>query len=132
MNNVSQMYDTVAEEWAAAFSGEHEKKPMDQETLHRFRREIGGRRPVWDFGCGPGNTTEYLRNLGIEASGLDLSEGILEQARMIHPEIHFRRGNILDLEFESDSVAGVRATNGLTRFLRPLRIRAPHVGIAGC
>jgi predicted TPR repeat methyltransferase len=95
LNNVREMYDTVAEDWAEAFSGEHEKKSMDQEILHRFGQKNGGRRPVWDFGCGPGNTTEYLRNLGIEASGLDLSEGILEQARMIHPDI-------LDLEFEND------------------------------
>ena len=109
VNKVENLYDTVAKEYAETFSGEHEKKPKDQEILHRFSQEIGDRQPVWDFGCGPGQTTIYLKNLGIEISGLDLSEKILEQARTIHPEIHFRKGNILDLEFENNSIAGVVA-----------------------
>jgi ubiquinone/menaquinone biosynthesis C-methylase UbiE len=113
---VESLYDTIAKEYAETFSGEHEKKPKDQEVLHRFSQEIGDRRPVWDFGCGPGQTTKYLKNLGIEISGLDLSEKILEQARTIHPEIHFRKGNILDLEFENDSIAGVVAFYAIVHF----------------
>jgi ubiquinone/menaquinone biosynthesis C-methylase UbiE len=113
---VENTYDTLAKEYAETFSGEHEKKPKDQEILLRFSREIGGRRPVWDFGCGPGQTTKYLKNLGIEISGLDLSEKILEQARAIYPEIHFRKGNILELEFENDSIAGVVAFYAIIHF----------------
>jgi len=109
LNKVEHLYNTLAKEYAETFSAEHEKKPKDREILHRFSQEIGDRRPVWDFGCGPGQTTKYLKNLGIEISGLDLSEKILEQARTIHPEIHFRKGNILDLEFENNSIAGVVA-----------------------
>ena len=116
LNKVEKQYDTVAKEYAESFSGEHEKKPKDQEILHRFSLEIGDRRPVWDFGCGPGQTTKYLKNLGIEISGLDLSEKILEQARTIHPEIHFRKGNILELEFENDSIAGAVAFYAIVHF----------------
>ncbi len=115
-SKVANEYDLVAEEYAATFTGEHEKKPKDQEVLHRFSKEIGGRRPVWDFGCGPGQTTKYLKDLGIEISGLDLSEKILEEARKIHPEIHFRKGNILDLEFENDTIAGVVAFYAIVHF----------------
>jgi ubiquinone/menaquinone biosynthesis C-methylase UbiE len=116
VNRVENLYDTVAREYAETFSGEHEKKPKDQEILHTFSIEIGDRRPVWDFGCGPGQTAEYLKNLGIEISGLDLSEGILEQARTIHPEIHFRKGNILELEFENDTIAGAVAFYAIVHF----------------
>ena len=116
MNKVKNLYNTVAEEYAEAFSGEHEKKPKDQEILHRFSQEIGDRRPVWDFGCGPGQTTKYLKNLGIEISGLDLSERTLEQARTLHPEIHFRKGNVLELDFEDDSIAGVVAFYAIVHF----------------
>jgi ubiquinone/menaquinone biosynthesis C-methylase UbiE len=116
LNKVENLYEMVAEEYAETFSGEHEKKPKDQEVLYRFSQEIGDRRPVWDFGCGPGQTAKYLKNLGIEISGLDLSEKILEQARSIHPEIHFRRGNILELEFENDSIAGVVAFYAIVHF----------------
>jgi ubiquinone/menaquinone biosynthesis C-methylase UbiE len=116
LDKIEKMYDTVAKEYTEAFSGEHEKKPKDQEILHRFFQEIGDRSPVWDFGCGPGQTTGYLKNLGIEISGLDMSEKILEQARAIHQEIHFRKGNILDLEFENDSIAGVVAFYAIVHF----------------
>jgi ubiquinone/menaquinone biosynthesis C-methylase UbiE len=115
-NKVEFLYDTVAKEYAEAFSGEHEKKPQDREILRRFSQEVGDRRPVWDFGCGPGHTAQYLKNLGIEISGLDLSEKILEQARLIHPEIDFRKGNILELEFENDSIAGVVAFYAIVHF----------------
>lgn len=124
LNKIESLYDTVAKEYAKAFSGEHEKKPKDQEILHRFSQEIGDRRPVWDFGCGPGQTANYLKNLGIEISGLDLSEKILEQAGTIHPEISFRKGNILDLTFENDSIAGIVAFYAIVHFT------ADQVGIA--
>jgi ubiquinone/menaquinone biosynthesis C-methylase UbiE len=118
LNKIERMYDTVSKEYSETFSGEHEKKPKDQEILHRFSQEIGNRRPVWDFGCGPGQTTKYLKNLGIEISGLDLSEKILEQARTIHPEIYFRKGNILELEFDDDSIAGVVAFYTIVHFTK--------------
>ncbi|MFH1078900.1 MAG: class I SAM-dependent methyltransferase [Pseudomonadota bacterium] len=116
INKIERMYDAVAKEWAETFSGEHEKKPKDQEILYRFAQEIGGRKPVWDFGCGPGNTAKYLKDLGIEISGLDLSGKLLEQARTTHPEIHFRKGNILALEFENDAIAGVVAFYAIVHF----------------
>jgi ubiquinone/menaquinone biosynthesis C-methylase UbiE len=116
LRKIENQYDEIAKEYAEVFSGEHEKKPKDQEILRRFSQEIGNKRPVWDFGCGPGQTTKYLKNLGIEISGLDLSEKLLEQARASHPEIHFRKGNILELEFEKDSIAGVVAFYAIVHF----------------
>jgi ubiquinone/menaquinone biosynthesis C-methylase UbiE len=116
LKKIENLYDMVAREYAETFSGEHKKKPKDQEILHRFSQEIGDRKPVWDFGCGPGETSKYLKNLGIEISGLDLSGRILRQARAIHPEIHFQKGNILELEFENDSIAGVVAFYAIVHF----------------
>ncbi|MFC1534668.1 class I SAM-dependent methyltransferase [Thermodesulfobacteriota bacterium] len=116
LNNIERMYDTIAKEYSETFSGEHEKKPKDQEILRRFSIEVGNKKPVWDLGCGPGQTTKYLKDLGIEISGLDLSEKILEQARTNHPEINFRKGNILKLEFDDDSIGGVVAFYAIVHF----------------
>lgn len=113
---VESAYDAVAEEYARTFSGEHEKKPLDREILLRFSEEVAGKGPIWDLGCGPGQTSGYLKNLGVEISGLDLSEKALEQARTIHPEIHFQKGNILDLEFESNSIAGIVSFYAIVHF----------------
>jgi ubiquinone/menaquinone biosynthesis C-methylase UbiE len=116
LNKIEWMYDTVAKEYAETFFGEHAKKPKDQEILNRFSRTVGDKEPVWDFGCGPGQTTKYLKDLGLEISGLDLSEKILEQARIIHPEINFKKGNILELEFDTDSIGGVVAFYAIVHF----------------
>ena len=80
LEKVENVYDVVAEQYTETFSAEHEKKPKDQEILHRFSQEIGDRKPVWDFGCGPGQTAKYLKNLGIEISGLDLSTQVRGQS----------------------------------------------------
>lgn len=124
INKVEDLYDTVAKEYSETFAGEHEKKPKDQEILQRFSEEIGSRRPVWDLGCGPGQTTKYLKDLGIEISGLDLSGKILEQARTVHPEIDFHKGNILDLKFENDSIAGVVAFYSIVHFTEKQVLKA--------
>jgi ubiquinone/menaquinone biosynthesis C-methylase UbiE len=115
-DRVANVYDTIAKQYAEKFCGEHEKKPQDREILHRFSQEVAGRKPVWDFGCGPGQTTQYLRNLGIEISGLDLSDKLIEQASTIHPGIRFRKGNLLDLEFEDKSIGGVVAFYAIVHF----------------
>lgn len=115
-DKVESVYDSVAKEYAETFSDEHENKPRDQEILQRFSREIGDRRPAWDLGCGPGQTAAYLKNLGIEISGLDLSERTLEQARTRHPGIHFQKGDLLRLDFEEDSIAGTVAFYAIVHF----------------
>ena len=68
------------------------------------------------MGCGPGQTTKYLKNLGVNVSGLDLSEKILEQAKKIHPGIRFIKGNILNLKFENNSIAGIVAFYAIVHF----------------
>ena len=118
LNKIENLYDSIAKGYAETFSVEHEKKPKDQEILRRFSQEIGDRRPVWDLGCGPGHTAKYLKDLGVEISGLDLSEKILEQARTLHPEIYFRKGNILELDFPNDSIAGVIAFYTIVHFTK--------------
>jgi ubiquinone/menaquinone biosynthesis C-methylase UbiE len=116
LSKIEFMYDSIAKEYAEKFFGEHDKKPKDQEIFRRFSREIGDRRPLWDFGCGPGYSTKYLTTLGLEISGLDLSDKMLEQARAIHPEIRFRKGNILELDFDANSIAGIVAFYAIVHF----------------
>ena len=116
VTSIGRAYDTVAKEYAETFSGEHEKKPKDREILRRFAREIKGRRPVWDLGCGPGQTTKYLNDLGVDVSGLHLSGRMIEQARTRHPDINFRKGDMLNLDFDGDSLAGVVAFYAVVHF----------------
>ncbi len=116
LNKIENTYNTVAKEYAETFAGEHEKKPMDIEVLCRFIKAVGNREPVWDFGCGPGHTAAYMKRLGIEISGLDISEKTVELAKTAHPGVHFRKGNILNLEFKNNSLAGVIAFYAIVHF----------------
>lgn len=116
LNKIEELYDTVAEAYADTFTGEHEKKPLDQVILKRFAQAIGDRRPVWDLGCGPGQTTRYLNDLGVEISGLDLSGKLLAQARARHPELPFQKGNLLALDFEDNAIAGAVAFYAIVHF----------------
>ena len=118
LDKITKLYNSVSKEYADAFSGEHEKKPMDREILSIFSREVGNENPVWDLGCGPGQTTNYLRNLGIHASGLDISGQMLDQARRRYPDIHFQQGNILALEFEDSSIAAIISFYAMVHFTK--------------
>jgi ubiquinone/menaquinone biosynthesis C-methylase UbiE len=115
---IEEAYDSVAVEYARRFTNEHQKKPKDREILFSFSEKLRGRKPVWDLGCGPGQTTKYLKDLGLEISGLDLSEKMIEQAREIYPDIQFRRGNILELDFEENSIAGAVAFYAIVHFTK--------------
>ncbi|HVP37779.1 MAG TPA: class I SAM-dependent methyltransferase [Candidatus Saccharimonadales bacterium] len=64
-----------------------------------FRRHVRGRRAV-DFGCGAGRSTRFLRRLGFEAVGIDISADMLDRAREIDPAGDYRR-------VENDALAGL-------------------------
>ena len=47
-------------------------------------RHVTGRRAV-DFGCGAGRSTRFVRRLGFDAVGVDISEDMVRKAREIDP-----------------------------------------------
>ena len=49
-----------------------------------IRRYNHGSRAL-DFGCGTGRSTRFLRNLGLNVIGVDISQAMLDQARAIDP-----------------------------------------------
>jgi SAM-dependent methyltransferase len=51
-----------------------------------------------DFGCGTGRSTRFLRNLGLNVTGADVSQAMLDQARTLDPsgEYHLIRANVVD------------------------------------
>jgi ubiquinone/menaquinone biosynthesis C-methylase UbiE len=126
LNKIEELYDTIAKEYTEAFYGEHERKPKDQEILYKFCQMIGHRKPVWDFGCGPGQTTKFIKNLGVDISGLDLSGEILKQARKINPEICFQKGDILKLDFKDNSISGVVSFYSIVHFTKKQVKKAFH------
>ena len=113
---VRAFYDQAAPEYAASFSEEMSKKPMDRVQIDAFLDALGGDGPVADFGCGPGEIAAYLQRRGYDALGIDLSPKTLELARERHPGVSFRQDNMLELGLETESLAGAVAFYAIVHF----------------
>jgi ubiquinone/menaquinone biosynthesis C-methylase UbiE len=109
--NIQSGYDKIAAEYAQRFLDEQAHKPMDQEMLQRFADEVRGKGVVCDMGCGPGQIAAWLQeHCGLDdLLGVDLSPRFIEEARKLHPQIEFHRGDMLCLDYPDDAWAGVTA-----------------------
>ncbi|WP_329220063.1 methyltransferase domain-containing protein [Streptomyces sp. NBC_01485] len=101
-------YDAVAEDYADRFRDELAARPLERAVLTAYAEFVGAGGRVADLGCGPGRTTGRLASLGLDVSGLDLSESMLAIARRENPGIRFEQGSMLKLDGHADgSLDGV-------------------------
>lgn len=107
--SVRESYNGIAEEYARRIADELRHKPLDRQLLNRFAAQIRPNGRVCDMGCGPGHVARYLHQAGLSVWGLDLSSGMLEQARRLNPEMEFRQGNMLALDLPDNALAGIVA-----------------------
>jgi len=89
-DGISNVYDDAARAAAYArleYPGTYALAFRDLPDI--LGEQIQGRRAV-DFGCGAGRSTRFLRELGFEAVGLDISRAMIEQARRLDPHGDYR------------------------------------------
>jgi len=137
-------YDTVAADYADVVRAALARDPYLRGALAMFAGMVEDG-PVVDVGCGPGHVTAHLRDLGVDAFGVDLSPGMVAVARRNHPGPRFEVGSMTDLDLPDASVAGLLAWWSLIhvpdelvatvfgQFRRVLRLGGPvllgfHVG----
>jgi len=106
--DVQISYDNVAAEYADKLYGELAGKPFDRERLDRFAQRVRGGR-VCDLGCGPAQIARYLRDRGVDAFGLDLSAGMLAQARRLDTDLPLVQSSMLALGLRSEVLDGIAA-----------------------
>ncbi|MCX5251099.1 class I SAM-dependent methyltransferase [Streptomyces sp. NBC_00201] len=108
-------YDTVAVSYAEqvrdAIAGQQYLRMALALFADSVRAAGGG--PVADVGCGPGHVTAHLHRLGVDAFGVDLSPGMIDQARRDHPGLRFEVGSMTDPGLPAASVAGLVAWQSL-------------------
>ncbi|MET7701709.1 methyltransferase domain-containing protein [Streptomyces sp. NPDC005485] len=104
-------YDTVAASYADQVRNLLDETPVERAVLALFADLVSsrGRGSVADVGCGPGRITAHLRQLGVDAFGIDLSPGMIEMARRDHPGLRFELGSMTDLNLSDGSIAGLVA-----------------------
>lgn len=106
---VRDAYDAAASLYAEQFGDALRDRPLDRAALDAFaelaRGVAGGR--VADLGCGPGYVTAYLRELGVEAFGVDASPAMIELARRAYPDLRFDVGSMAALDIGDGALGGV-------------------------
>lgn len=107
-------YDRVAADYATLLAGALDANPFDRAVLALFADLVRGAAPggggrVAEIGCGPGRISAHLAGLGLQVFGIDLSPAMVEQARLRHPDLEFRVGQMTALDVPVGSLAGVVA-----------------------
>jgi SAM-dependent methyltransferase len=104
-------YDTVADSYADQLREALAGEPYLRAALALFADLVaaGGGGAVADVGCGPGHVTAHLRELGVDAFGVDLSPAMVAAARRDHPGLRFEVGSMTDLGLVDASLAGLLA-----------------------
>lgn len=128
-------YDTVAASYARLLADALADNPYDRAVLGLYGELVraragggaGGRARVVEVGCGPGRITAHLGSLGLEASGIDLSPGMVAEARRRHPGIAFEVGSMTSLEVPAGSLDGLVAWYSVIH-VPPSRHRGVYAG----
>lgn len=126
MDPVARDYDALAGAYARHLADELAHKPMDRAWLAEFAARMAGRGLVADLGCGPGHVAAFLAEAGAEMLGLDLSAGMIREARAAHPGLRFEQGDFRALERPEGGYAGLIAMYALIH-LDPLELPAALV-----
>jgi len=97
-----------------------------------IREHVSGREAL-DFGCGAGRSTRFLKNLGFNAVGIDVSKSMIEKAKAFDPSEDYRlvdegdfsslakeRFDLILCAFPFDNIPNVEKRCGLLRSLGSL------------
>ncbi|WP_433795034.1 class I SAM-dependent methyltransferase [Actinoplanes sp. CA-252034] len=128
LDAVRSSYDHVAAHYATLFDDELADEPVLRSVLTLFADLVtepgaalapdpaggstivpAGRGPVADVGCGPGHVTAFLRQRGLDVFGVDLSPGMIAQARATYPDLRFEIGSMTAMDQPSESLSGLNA-----------------------
>jgi uncharacterized protein len=90
---VRSSYDAVAATYADHLVDELNGLPFETWLLDRVLAHADGR-PVVEVGSGPGHVTAYLADRGADATGIDLSPAMVDEARRRFPGRNYQVGDL--------------------------------------
>jgi SAM-dependent methyltransferase len=115
--NIINCYNSTAGEYAANLFDELSKKPLDRLLLRQFAAENKVKGKMIDLGCGPGQTTRFLAENGVEnIIGTDLSPGMISKAKELNPGLQFQTADMLKLDFPNQYFASAVAFYAIVHF----------------
>ncbi len=116
-NDIVGSYNQVAKEYVKRIYDELAQKPFDRKMLDWVIEKVGDLGMICDMGCGPGQIARYLHEQGATSCGIDLSPGMIEQAKQLNPDIAFQVGDMLSLsEVEDETFGGIACFYSIIHF----------------
>lgn len=116
-DKILHCYNQVAEDYAIERWDELSRKRIDQLLLKEFASVNKDKGPCADFGCGPGQTTKFLYDNGLEnIVGIDLSPAMVKVAQRLSPHIKFESGDLLNIAFPSGYLGSALAFYAIVHF----------------
>lgn len=107
--SIRDSYDAIASDYVEQQVNPLYPNSFETFLLNYFIQQIDAQKTVCDVGCGPGQVAAYLHEQAIPTIGIDLSSGMVAQARKLHPDIRFQQGDMCTLPFADGEVAAVTA-----------------------
>lgn len=109
--NVKYIFDQIASYYVNYFGDDWEF--LDE--IEAFSEKFKNGSTILDLGCGSGYITNFLKNRGLNAIGIDFSAEMINIAKEKFPDIDFKQYDFLNIEnyFEDNSVDGVIAIYSL-------------------
>ncbi|MBV2366599.1 class I SAM-dependent DNA methyltransferase [Streptomonospora nanhaiensis] len=109
LKTTADAYGAVADLYAELARDAFDDFPLDRAVLAAFAEHVrtAGAGTVAELGCGPGQTTAHLRDLGLDVFGVDLSPAMIDLARRAYPDLRFEVGSMDALELADGALAGV-------------------------
>ncbi|MFI6741555.1 class I SAM-dependent methyltransferase [Nonomuraea sp. NPDC050451] len=110
LTTTAEAYDAVAVIYAEFVQGALDRQPLDRAALAAFAEFVrtgDAGTLVAELGCGPGHMTEHLRDLGLDAFGIDLSPAMIKLAREAYPDLRFEVGSMDALDLADGGLGGI-------------------------
>ncbi|HLL60544.1 MAG TPA: class I SAM-dependent methyltransferase [Candidatus Nitrosocosmicus sp.] len=102
LQDTIQWYDTHAKEYADKITNVY-----NEDSINAFTHLLPSDPYVLDAGCGAGRHVKLLSQKGAKVIGIDISKGLLEEAKKRNPEIEFLYGDITQIPFDDKTFDGV-------------------------
>jgi SAM-dependent methyltransferase len=109
LRTTADAYDALAVVYAEFARDDLDGLPLDRALLAAFAEyaRTGAPGPVAELGCGPGQTTAHLRDLGLDVFGVDLSPVMIDLARAAYPDLRFEVGSMDALDLADGTLGGI-------------------------
>lgn len=127
--SVQSAYSARAGEYISALGSIHHAAAPDLALIEEWPRRVKG--PAIDVGCGPGQWTHHLADLGVEIEGIDPVPEFIESAQDTYPGVPYRIARAEALGVADSVLGGVLAWYSLIH-TEPERIGAALTEFARC